>query len=45
MLAHELGKLPNTISIEGHTDSKPFAGGTITAIGSYRRIAPMPPAA
>jgi chemotaxis protein MotB len=28
MLAHELGKLPNTISIEGHTDSKPFAGGT-----------------
>ena len=26
MLAHELGKLPNTISIEGHTDAKPFAG-------------------
>ena len=26
MLAQELGKLPNTISIEGHTDSKPFAG-------------------
>jgi chemotaxis protein MotB len=25
MLAHELGKLPNTISIEGHTDDKPFA--------------------
>jgi chemotaxis protein MotB len=25
-LAHELGKLPNKISIEGHTDSKPFAG-------------------
>jgi chemotaxis protein MotB len=24
MLAHELGKLPNKISIEGHTDSKPF---------------------
>jgi len=25
-LAQELGKLPNNISIEGHTDSKPFAG-------------------
>ena len=25
-LAAELGKLPNKISIEGHTDSKPFAG-------------------
>lgn len=25
-LAHELGKLPNKISIEGHTDSKPYAG-------------------
>ena len=24
MLAQELGKLPNKISIEGHTDSKPF---------------------
>jgi chemotaxis protein MotB len=27
MLAQELGKLPNKISIEGHTDSKPFADG------------------
>jgi chemotaxis protein MotB len=26
MLAHELGKLPNTVSIEGHTDAKPFVG-------------------
>jgi chemotaxis protein MotB len=26
-LAAELGKLPNTILIEGHTDAKPFAGG------------------
>jgi chemotaxis protein MotB len=25
MLAVELGKLPNTLSIEGHTDAKPFA--------------------
>jgi chemotaxis protein MotB len=27
MLADELGKLENKISIEGHTDSKPFAAG------------------
>lgn len=26
-LAAELGKLPNKISIEGHTDNKPYAGG------------------
>jgi chemotaxis protein MotB len=26
LLAGELGKLPNNISIEGHTDSKPFSG-------------------
>jgi chemotaxis protein MotB len=26
-LAQELGQLPNTISIEGHTDAKPFARG------------------
>ena len=25
-LAQELGRLPNKVSIEGHTDSKPFAG-------------------
>src|SRR6202162_1620218 len=25
LLAAELGKLPNTVSIEGHTDAKPFA--------------------
>jgi chemotaxis protein MotB len=30
-LAEELGKLPNNVLIEGHTDSKPFAGdGTYT---------------
>jgi chemotaxis protein MotB len=28
MLAKELGHLPNTVSIEGHTDAKPFAGKT-----------------
>ena len=26
LLAAELGKLPNNISIEGHTDSKPYSG-------------------
>lgn len=26
-LASELGKLPNQVSIEGHTDAKPFARG------------------
>jgi len=26
MLAQELGKLPNRVSIEGHTDSNPYAG-------------------
>jgi len=29
MLAQELGKLPNKIAIEGHTDSKPYAEGAI----------------
>ena len=28
LLAQELGKLPNKISVEGHTDSKPYAGKT-----------------
>ena len=27
-LAQELGKIPNQVSIEGHTDSKPFTGRT-----------------
>jgi chemotaxis protein MotB len=27
LLADQLGKLPNKLSIEGHTDSKPYAGG------------------
>ena len=27
LLAQELGKLPNHLSIEGHTDSKPYTGG------------------
>jgi len=28
LLAAELGKLPNKISVEGHTDSKPYSGST-----------------
>src|SRR5208282_2100528 len=28
LLAAELGKIPNHISVEGHTDAKPFAGKT-----------------
>jgi chemotaxis protein MotB len=28
LLSHELGGLPNKISIEGHTDSKPYPGTT-----------------
>jgi chemotaxis protein MotB len=28
LLAQQLGKLPNTISIEGHTDSAPYSGET-----------------
>src|SRR5258708_3424358 len=31
MLAEELGKMPNTLVIEGHTDSNPFGSGD----GSY----------
>ena len=27
-LAEEIGKLPNRVTIEGHTDSKPYTGGT-----------------
>jgi chemotaxis protein MotB len=27
LLAMQLGKLPNHVSIEGHTDSKPYSGG------------------
>ena len=26
-LAREVGKLPNKVSVEGHTDSKPYSGG------------------
>jgi chemotaxis protein MotB len=29
VLAPEIGKLPNPLSIEGHTDSKPYSGGKV----------------
>ena len=40
MLAEELGKLPNNISIEGHTDAKPYAKPVIMEIGSSPAIGP-----
>src|SRR6202050_1979693 len=30
VLAQELGKLPNKIAMEGHTDSRPYGPGTST---------------
>src|SRR5947209_2316066 len=37
-LAEELGKLPNKLSIEGHTDSKPYAGaGRLRELGAFER--------
>ncbi len=35
LLAEELGKLPNTILIEGHTDSRPFTRRRPTATGNF----------
>ena len=43
MLAGELGKLPNKVSIEGHTDSKPYAARETMATGSSPPTAPMRP--
>jgi len=42
MLAEELGKLPNKISIEGHTDSKAYTKAGITEIGSFPVTGQMP---
>ena len=44
-LAQELGKLPNNLSIEGHTDSQPYAVPPPTATGNSPPTAPTPPAA
>ncbi len=41
VLAQELGMLPNRVSIEGHTDSRPFSAGANYTTGSSRPIAPM----
>ena len=35
LLAGELGKLPNKLSIEGHTDSKPFSGKHNSNYGNW----------
>jgi chemotaxis protein MotB len=35
MLAQELGKLSNTVSIEGHTDAKPFSGNANANYGNW----------
>jgi chemotaxis protein MotB len=42
-LAHELGKLPNKLALEGHTDSKHYTAVAPTETGSCRRTAPTPP--
>jgi chemotaxis protein MotB len=44
-LAGELGKLPNTIAMEGHTDSKPYSAASTYTNGSFPPIAPTPLAA
>ena len=37
-LAEELGKLPNHVLIEGHTDSQPYAGGRrLYQLGAFGR--------
>ena len=38
-LAKELGNLPNKISIEGHTDAKPFTGAGTTETGNTQPTA------
>jgi len=35
MLAQELGKLSNTVSLEGHTDAKPFSGNANSNYGNW----------
>ena len=35
LLAGELGKLPNKLSMEGHTDSKPFSGKHNSSYGNW----------
>lgn len=35
MLAHEIGKLPNNVVIEGHTDSRAFRSTTLDSYGNW----------
>jgi len=35
LLAEQLGSLPNTVAIEGHTDSTPFRDGSLDAYGNW----------
>jgi chemotaxis protein MotB len=35
MLAQEMGKLPNDVAIEGHTDSRPFRANSVEAYGNW----------
>ena len=44
-LAQELGRLPNSILIEGHTDSALIPAPGNTATGNYPATVPIPPAA
>ena len=41
-LAEELGKLPNNMLIEGHTDSKPFQRRRLLPTGNSPPTAPIP---
>ena len=43
LLAVEIGKLPNTVTMEGHTDSKAYTGEErLFRIGSFRRTGRTP---
>ena len=35
LLAQQLGVLPNTVALEGHTDSRPFRYGALDAYGNW----------
>ena len=43
--AQELGKLPNKLSIEGHTDSQLYSAPANNATGNSPPTSPTPPAA
>ncbi|PWU04283.1 MAG: flagellar motor protein MotB [Terriglobia bacterium] len=39
VLAHELARMPNPVVIEGHTDARPFRGGTTGRYGNWELAA------